>query len=101
MNGQHVDYQTTEQCWNNALTFLQYLNSFPKIDGITQMKYMYLYVAELRGMQNIFSQGLRTTWQFTVKNDGGVNKFYLQYRENTTIKLQGVVQDLKELHRLA
>ena len=52
-------------------------------------------------LQNIFSPGLRTTWQFTVKNDGGVNKFYLQYRENTTIKLQGVVQDLTELHRLA
>ena len=54
MSGQHVDYQTTEQCWNNALTFLQYLNSFPKIDGITQMKYMYLYVAELRGIAKHF-----------------------------------------------
>ena len=52
-------------------------------------------------MQINFSPGLRTTWQFSVKNDGELNKFYLQYGENTAIKLQGVVQDLKELHRLA
>lgn len=38
MSGQHVDYQPTEQCWNNALTFLKYLNSFH------YMLYLYLKV---------------------------------------------------------
>ena len=68
MSGQHVDYQTTEQCWNNALTFLQYLNSshfaaenilwehqsVKKIGGNTQMTYKYLYVEELRGIAKHF-----------------------------------------------
>ena len=62
---------------------------------------MYLYVGELRGIAKHFQPRFRITWQFSVKNDGGVNKWYLQYGVNTTIKLQGVVQDLKELHRLA
>jgi len=48
---------------------------------------MYLYVGELRGIAKNFSPGLRTTWQFSVKNDGGVNKFYLQYGENHYYKV--------------
>ena len=44
-----------------------------------------------------FSPGLRTTWQFSVKNDGD---FIFNMVKTTAIKLQGVVQDLKELHKL-
>ena len=48
---------------------------------------MYLYVGELRGIAKNFGPGLRTTWQFSVKNDGMVNKFYPQYGENQYYKV--------------
>ena len=38
-------------------------------------------------LQKIIIPGLRTTWQFSVKNDGRVNKFYLQYGENRYYKV--------------
>ena len=34
-----------------------------------------------------FGPGLRTTWQFSVKNDGAVIKFYPQYGENHYYKV--------------
>ena len=57
---------------------------------------MYLYVKELRGTaKKKFSPGLWTTWQFSVGD------FIFNMVKTTAIKLQGVVQDLKELHKLA